>query len=132
MSNDLIWQLVRNNNSFLVKRNGVSLSREPGNLLNKHSFKYSGLLKKTVGVSQVGTSVEISTKIARKTRKPASSIEKSKHYKSVRSLAPGIKKNLEFYRPDLTDAVLGRISRYQYTKRTIKPATARKPRGNKA
>lgn len=49
MSADLVWLLVRNNSSFLVKRNGAQFSSEPNNLTNKHSFKYSGLANGKVG-----------------------------------------------------------------------------------
>lgn len=43
MSSQLIWQLVKNNNSFLHKGlNGINLSKEPGNLYNLHSYKHSG------------------------------------------------------------------------------------------
>jgi large subunit ribosomal protein L28e len=50
MSADLIWSLVKNNNSFLVKRNGVTFSSEAGNLVNRNSFKYSGLANKKVNL----------------------------------------------------------------------------------
>ncbi|EAA57840.1 hypothetical protein AN6500.2 [Aspergillus nidulans FGSC A4] len=42
VSSDLVWQLTRNQNAYLVKRNthgGVQFSRDPLNVLNKHSFK---------------------------------------------------------------------------------------------
>merc|ERR1711924_17645 len=42
-SSDLLWALTKKNNAFLVKRNGLQLSSEPGNVMNKNSFKYSGL-----------------------------------------------------------------------------------------
>ncbi len=43
MSDQLVWQLVRGHNSFIRKGiNGLVLSAEPGNLYNKHSYKYSG------------------------------------------------------------------------------------------
>ena len=42
-SADLQWQIIRNNHSFLVKRDGIVLSAEPANLTNTHSFKFSGL-----------------------------------------------------------------------------------------
>jgi len=42
-SSDLIWQLVKRHNAFQVKKNGTTLSSEPGNLLNINSPKYSGL-----------------------------------------------------------------------------------------
>ncbi|KAJ5675887.1 hypothetical protein N7462_008784 [Penicillium macrosclerotiorum] len=46
VSNDLIWLITRNQNASLVRRNtggGSQLSRDSLNLVNKHSFKYSGL-----------------------------------------------------------------------------------------
>jgi len=50
-SADVQWQLLRNNHSFLVKRDGHVFSAEPLNLANKHSYKYSGLVNpKVVGV----------------------------------------------------------------------------------
>ena len=50
MSSDLLWLLVKNNNSFLVKRDGTQFSGEKNNLTNLNSFKFSGLAnKKTIG-----------------------------------------------------------------------------------
>jgi large subunit ribosomal protein L28e len=46
---DLLWLLVKDNNSFLVKRGrtarlgAVQFSEEPSNLLNVNSFKYSAI-----------------------------------------------------------------------------------------
>lgn len=58
MSSALIWQLVKDNNSFLVKRGrttrdgSVQFSREAGNLLNVNTFKYSGLAnERTIHIS---------------------------------------------------------------------------------
>ena len=47
VSDDLIWLLVKNNNRFLVKRNGnntssITFSSEANNLYNLNTFKYSG------------------------------------------------------------------------------------------
>ena len=58
MSSDLVWLLVRDNSSFLVKRNGVQFSKEKGNLLNKNSLKYSGLATKKVCVSFLCSDME--------------------------------------------------------------------------
>ena len=72
MSADLIWQLVKNNNSFLVKRGRtnrsgcVQFSREPGNVMGVNSFKYSGLAcGKTIsiGTSEDGKNVTLTTKV---------------------------------------------------------------------
>lgn len=58
MSSALIWHLVRDNNSFLVKRGrtsragSVQFSSEPGNVLSVNTYKYSGLAnEKTVDVT---------------------------------------------------------------------------------
>ncbi len=58
MADALVWQLVKNNNSFLHKvgrtnRSGaVQFSSEPGNLMSVNSFKYSGLANsKTIDIS---------------------------------------------------------------------------------
>ena len=51
-SADLQWLLVRNNSSFLVKKNGATFTSEPNNLTQLNTFKYSGLANsKTVGVA---------------------------------------------------------------------------------
>jgi len=45
ISADLIWEVVRNQNSYLVKRKssgGVQFSRDPFNLTNKHSKTHAG------------------------------------------------------------------------------------------
>ena len=46
VSDDLIWLLVKNNNRFLVKRNGnnnnsVQFSSEPNNLYNLNKLIFS-------------------------------------------------------------------------------------------
>ena len=39
----LRWEIVKGHNSFVRKNlNGAVFSAEPGNLYNKHSYKYSG------------------------------------------------------------------------------------------
>ena len=72
MSADLIWQLVKNNNSFLVKRGRtnrsgcVQFSREPGNVMGVNSFKYSGLAcgkSISIGTSEDGKNVTLTTKV---------------------------------------------------------------------
>lgn len=68
MSSALIWQLVKNNNAFLVKRGrttragAVQFSSEPGNLLNVNSYKYSGLAtESSVGIS---ADLELTVKVS--------------------------------------------------------------------
>ncbi|KAF9897166.1 60S ribosomal protein L28, partial [Lobosporangium transversale] len=106
MSADLTWLLIKNNNSFLVKRNGVQFSSEAGNLLNKNSFKYSGLAnKKTVDITAApsGRGVVVATKKAKVSAyKPAKTITKVTLTKGIRKSArsvAGLTRN--GYRPDL-------------------------------
>jgi large subunit ribosomal protein L28e len=51
MSSELVWQIIKNNNSFLVKRQGVQFSSEPNNLLNVNTYKHSGLANYKVNIS---------------------------------------------------------------------------------
>ncbi len=67
MSSSLVWQLVKDHNSFLVKRGrsarlgAVQLSAEPGNVLNVNSFKYSGLAHHNT--VHVGADLSLTTKV---------------------------------------------------------------------
>ena len=70
MSADLIWQLVKDNNAFLVKRGrtarlgAVQFSKEPGNLMNVNSFKYSGIApSRTVVLTSGSEDVTLTTKV---------------------------------------------------------------------
>jgi len=54
LSPDLVWACINKHNSFLVKRNGVTFSSEPGNLTNVHSYKFSGLANRTAVDIQAG------------------------------------------------------------------------------
>ncbi len=67
MSAALIWHLVRDNNSFLVKRGrtdrdgSVQFSTEPGNVMGVNTFKYSGLAnERTINVA---SDLTLSTKV---------------------------------------------------------------------
>lgn len=72
ISSDLIWQVSRKNSSFAVKRNGVTLSCEPGNVANVFSNKFSGLSnKKTVDIKRAGETVTITLKKGQAQNKPA-------------------------------------------------------------
>jgi len=55
VSADLVWELTRSQNAFLVKRTqagGVQFSSDPFNLTNKHSRKYAGYVNDTaIGVT---------------------------------------------------------------------------------
>ncbi|TFL06558.1 ribosomal L28e protein family-domain-containing protein [Pterulicium gracile] len=140
MSNDLTWLLLRNNNSFLVKRvpEGPVFSKEPGNLRNLHSAKYSGLVNnKTIDVSQLPNGA-IQVK-SRKAKTTPHTIAKAHHTTTIRPRsggrrALGITSSFarRGYRPDLRTAALSRVSALQRAQREPKAPHARKTRGNKS
>ncbi len=60
MPSDLIWSLLKSNNCFVVKRNGVQFSRESNNLTNQNRPRFSGLVgSKTVAIQQNGKKVTL-------------------------------------------------------------------------
>lgn len=117
---DLIWEIVKKNNAFLVKQFGnstakVQFSKEKNNLYNVNSFKYSGLAnKKTVSIQPAGEglSVVLATTKTRKQRKPANVYHKSVMKKEFRRMAKAVVNQVtdNYYRPDLTKAALARLS----------------------
>ena len=70
MSDALVWQLIKNNNAFLVKRErsnrsgAVQFSKESGNLLNVNSFKYSGIANsKAIGIDTSDKTITMTLKV---------------------------------------------------------------------
>ena len=107
------WLYVRNSLSFLVKRNGVQLTSEPGNVTNQNSFKYSGLANdKTVDISLVDGKIEMGLKAPKRATKPKASVNKTPLNKNFRRVAKSIKTQTagKFYRADLTDKALARMA----------------------
>jgi len=138
--------LVRNNNSFLVKRDGAQFTKEKGNLLAKNSFKFSGLANpKTVDIvvteKKVGVDAESKKPIVKKsivlvqkkTRKsaglkPSASLTRTvlgKHQNGGRNKGAEAIRSLtakSFYRADLTRYA---IARYHALHRSIKIDTGK-------
>ncbi|PIA64468.1 hypothetical protein AQUCO_00100149v1 [Aquilegia coerulea] len=94
----LVWEIVKKNNSFLVKEFGngtqmVQFSKESNNLYNLNSFKYSGLAdKKTVSVQPAGKdlSVVLSTTKSKKQNQPGKMVHKSVMNKDFRRMAKAV------------------------------------------
>ncbi|KAK5108296.1 hypothetical protein LTR62_008611 [Meristemomyces frigidus] len=140
LSPDIIWQVVRNRNAYLVKRNqagGVQFSRDPLNLLNKHSRKYAGFVNpKAIGIQADDNTVAMTTKNASKTHQPA-----RQHHVSSFSSNTGSRKlyrNVvnstakKGYRSDLRAEAVARASAIKYAQREKKERAPSKPRGVKA
>ncbi|KAL3335278.1 hypothetical protein AABB24_031472, partial [Solanum stoloniferum] len=116
----LVWEIVKKNNSFLVKEfgngtAGLVFSKEPNNLYNLHSYKHSGLANKKTATIQPGgkgQSVLLATSKTKKQNKPSSLLNKSVMKKEFRRIAKAVSNQVadNYYRPDLKKASLARLS----------------------
>ncbi|KAK0466045.1 ribosomal L28e/Mak16 [Desarmillaria tabescens] len=140
MSSDLQWLLIRNSNSFIVKRvpEGPIFSKEPGNLRNLHSHKFSGLANAKVPL--MSPTRPAGVKIT--TRKPKASPHAVASAKATTYIRPrsGTRRALGIaaqpakkgYRPDLRTAALARVSALIAAQKEPKPSPPKKLRGKKA
>ncbi|GLT32232.1 hypothetical protein SLA2020_069120 [Shorea laevis] len=116
----LIWEIVKKNNSFLVKQfgrgtAGLQFSKESNNLYNLNCYKHSGLAnKKTVTIQAGGKdlSVVLATTKTKKQNKPSSLLHKSVMRKEFPRMAKAVVNQVadNYYRPDLKKAALARLS----------------------
>ncbi|KAJ5753838.1 uncharacterized protein N7511_007991 [Penicillium nucicola] len=140
ISNDLVWQIARNQNSYLVKRNsggGSQFSRDPLNVLNKHSFKYAGFANtKAVGVQGTENGVAVTTKNPKYPQQPAKNIvtvtygPSSANRKIYKGVADKTAKH--GYRADIREEAVARVSAIRRSQLPKKDAPVQKPRGAKA
>lgn len=112
-NSDLIWQVSRANSAYLVKRReagGVAFSRDPLNVSGKWSYSASGFAnEKAVGVVPTKDGIQLLTKTAKYSNKPAKNVSATqyKKWKSARSVAASVASSVRGYRDDLTrDAVV--------------------------
>ncbi|KAI8885142.1 ribosomal protein L28e [Backusella circina FSU 941] len=136
MSSELVWAIIKNNNSFLVKRQGVQFSSEPSNLMNVNTFKYSGLANyKSVGVNAAARGVRVTLNKAGKQQNPSKAknavvIAKTRRQtsKSVANLVARATK----YRPDLRAAAVARASAIISSQQPVKVHAKRESKGVRA
>ncbi|EST09118.1 Ribosomal protein L28e [Kalmanozyma brasiliensis GHG001] len=137
-SQDLQWLLVRNNSSFIVKQKGLGriFSREPRNLVQLHSYKYSGVVNaKAVGISpsKNGKGLEITTKNGKQgTNAIKAVLNTATIKKGGGRRASGLVSNVvakRGYRSDLTRAAVVRGSAILRSQRGRREAPVRKARG---
>ncbi|KAL1921587.1 uncharacterized protein VTP21DRAFT_11303 [Calcarisporiella thermophila] len=137
MSADLVWQIIKANNSFLVKRAGVEFSSEPGNLKNLNSYKYSGLANEkvvSIEANASGKGAVLSTKKKGKANHPSKGIQKAPLTKGIRRSALSVTNVVarSGYRPDLHKAALARVSAIYASQKPKKTLPAKKVRGARA
>lgn len=117
MSAELQWECVRKFNCFVVKRDGAVFSTERGNLMNKHSFKYSGLVHaRSVRVESAGVAgVTVSRRRSKAGSKVATAFSRPALVKAstgIKTIKAKIAGDLEksFYRRDLIAAAQKRAA----------------------
>ncbi|GMI93746.1 hypothetical protein like AT2G19730 [Hibiscus trionum] len=134
----LIWEVVKKNNCFLVKQfgrgtAGVRFSKEPNNLYNLNSYKHSGLAnKKTVTIQPGGKdqSVLLATTKTKKQNKPSALLHKSVMKKEFPRMVKAVKNQVtdNYYRPDLTKAALARLCAVHRSLKVVKSGVKKRNR----
>lgn len=132
MSSHLNWMIIRNNNAFLVKKRNIKkpFSKEPNNVTNLNSYRYSGLVhKKAISVvenpDRKGFTVVY--KKAKATNKPVKNLVRRPFKAGARRSLYKAKRLLKAnnYRTDLTKATLRRASAILRSQRPIKAKKAK-------
>ncbi|KAL5728867.1 Large ribosomal subunit protein eL28y [Ranunculus cassubicifolius] len=136
----LVWEIVKKNNAFLVKEFGngnqmVQFSKEPNNLYNLNSFKYSGLAnKKTVSVQSAGKDLGVSfaTTKSKKQNQPSKIQHKAVMNKDFTKMAKAVANQVgdNHYRADLKDAALARLSAVHRSLKVSKSGAKKRNRQN--
>lgn len=143
----LVWELTKNNSSFLKKKNGhtkrsgaIAFSSEKGNLKSLNQFKYSGLANSQT-VDIVCTDDNKAELIVKTASKASTQPSKGKavipmNRSDFRRVERAIRKTTAdvFYRRDLQAAALGKWTKvYQANKRAKgikKPVPCKMGRGS--
>jgi large subunit ribosomal protein L28e len=139
----LVWEIVRKNNSFLVKKNGhtkrsgaVQFSSEKGNLKSLNMLKYSGIANsKTIDViADEDNRAMLVTKVASKAGKKSALKTESINRDFRRAEKILLRQTTDvYYRRDLKNAALAKFTKvYQANRRAkgiTKPVAVKKGRG---
>ncbi|KAK4985780.1 hypothetical protein LTR50_005738 [Elasticomyces elasticus] len=140
ISSDLLWECVRGNNAFLVKRRqagGVQFSRDFLNLTNKHSRKYEGFInERAIGLQPSPSgSMTLTTKIAKNANRPAKAFQTATFSaatparKAYRGIVNSTAK--KGYRADLRAEAVARASAVKLSLRKKRESPKAKLRGRK-
>ncbi|KAH7825679.1 putative ribosomal protein L28 [Monocercomonoides exilis] len=114
MSNSLVWELVKRNSSYLVKRDGALFATEPGNLTCLNRKRFSGLANKravNIKYAKGGKKIEVHLKRRPARRHPAKAWRVSKIKTNKHSVA-AVRNILKHggYRRDLIGPAVKRAS----------------------
>merc|ERR1712003_334731 len=141
----LVWEIIRRNNSYLLKKNGktkrsgkVAFSVEKGNLKSLNQLKYSGIANTKV-MDIVCTDEHRAQLITKTASKASTKPNKGRVFTNInkdfrRSESIIMKQTVDnYYRRDLKAAALGKYTKvYQANRRAngiTKPVPVKKGRG---
>ena len=113
-ADSLVWELVKNNNSFMRKKSGktsrsgsVRFSVERGNLASLSTYKYSGIANsKTIDISSTDDN---SAALTLKTKSGKATIALNKSFRRTAKTITGQAAD-NYYRSDLKSAALAKYS----------------------
>ncbi|XP_053381416.1 60S ribosomal protein L28-like [Mercenaria mercenaria] len=114
-SPELLWGIIRNNSSFLLKGSGQTYSREANNLRSRNSYRYNGLIhRKSLGVEPAkdGKGVVLVTRKSGVVGRPGKSYNRVELKKGGRKTLTTIRNSIRKgrYRKDLKMAAVRRAS----------------------
>lgn len=130
-ADSLVWELVKNNNSFMRTKNGrtsrsgsIRFSVERGNLMSRSTYKYSGLANsKTIDISNTDdnrATLTIKTKKATTSGKSGKAeIALNKDFRRVEKTIKSQATD-NYYRPDLKNAALAKYTAVYRSNRVAK------------
>jgi len=125
----LQWAIIRKHHSHLISHDGYTFSSEPNNLLNRHSFKFSGLVNPhQIGVAQKDKTIVLTKKrmkadTVNRPNKSIVSIPLRRHIRDRRLFAGNTIASQtvrSYYRPDLSRFAVARYSAF-HRAANIKP-----------
>lgn len=138
-SSHLNWLILRDNNAFLLKQRNIKkpFSKEPNNLTNLSSYRYSGIVhSKSIGITPADDKkgFVLQLKKGKKWNKPAQQNVKVTFKSGPRRALKKVKNTIRNnkYRRDLTQAALRRASAVLRSQRPVKAKAGVKPSAVKA
>jgi large subunit ribosomal protein L28e len=136
-SPELVWALLKKQNRFVIKRDGVTFSAEPGNVRNLNKFKYSGLAPRRIISVEPGPKSDVILLIKRKGHghKPSTNFARIVLRKDPRRVNNAVRKFVKKHRPDLLHDILARVTRIRMSQKSRLsggvPKSTKKPQAKK-
>lgn len=128
-SSDVLWELLKDHNSFTVRRSGKDFSTDPFNLTNTQTRKFSGIASNSaVGVDsrKKGDPVVLRLKKLRKNQAKKNGFQEKVAIKRGGYSGPAknsLKAHLEARNPGLVSVGLQRMRKLHATEVAKKPIT---------